>query len=137
MRYHLLVVSLASLLCVCLSDGLQAAEHTKESIAAVKKNVAEDKAVLIDVREQREWDAGHLAQAKLKPLSILAARNGDPTELLRDVPKDKIIYCHCKSGGRALIACDVLKDLGFDVRALKPGFVDLVEAGFEKSKDAE
>lgn len=137
MQRYLSLLTLTLLACVFLSSALQAAEHTKESVQQVKKNVESGKAVLLDVREKREWDAGHLARAKLKPLSKLAARGSDPTELLKDVSKDKIIYCHCKSGGRALIACDVLKDLGFDVRALKPGFADLVEAGFKEAQDAE
>lgn len=137
MQRTLLTLTATSIATCLLAGVLSAAEHTKEPLSDVKENLESGKAVLIDVREQREWDQGHLAVAKLKPLSRLAARNGDPAELLKDVPKDKIIYCHCRSGGRALAACDVLKDLGFDVRALKPGFAALVEAGFAEAKQGE
>ena len=113
----------------------QALEHTKDSLNTVKKNVDDGKAVLIDVREQSEWDAGHLAQAILKPLKKLGERGGDPAEVMKDVSKEKIVYCHCKAGGRALMAANILKDLGYDVRPLKPGFAELLEAGFPAAKN--
>ena len=49
-------------------------------------------------------------------------------------PKDKIVYCHCGSGVRCLKAADELKKLGYDVRPLKPGYKDLLKAGFEPSE---
>ncbi|MNC96941.1 hypothetical protein D3C83_144460 [compost metagenome] len=45
--------------------------------------------------------------------------------------KGKIVYCHCGSGVRCLKAADELKKLGYDVRPLKPGYKDLLKAGFE------
>ena len=45
--------------------------HTKDTLDMVKKALAENKAVLIDVREKSEWDQGHLQGAKLLPLSSL------------------------------------------------------------------
>jgi rhodanese-related sulfurtransferase len=49
------------------------------------------------------------------------------------LPKEKVIYCHCRSGGRCLTAAEILKKLGYDVRPLKPGYRDLVEAGFPRN----
>jgi rhodanese-related sulfurtransferase len=108
----------------------QAPEHTKDTPADVKKAVADGKAVLLDVREQSEWNAGHLKDAKLMPLSTL---KGDPKadDVAKVAPKDKIVYCHCASGRRCLQAADVLKKLGYDVRPLKPGYMDLLKAGFD------
>lgn len=108
-------------------------KHTTDSLALVRQRLADETAILIDVREQREWDAGHLLQAILVPLSRL--RNGADhgelaTELAETLPKDKIIYCHCQSGGRVLAAGPILEKLGYDVRPLKDGFPDLVKAGF-------
>jgi rhodanese-related sulfurtransferase len=103
----------------------------------VKQSVAEKKAVMIDVREQKEWDAGHLADAKLVPLSKLSAGQKDKAfaeKLANELPKDKVVYCHCRSGGRVLPAADILKDLGYDVRPLKAGYQDLLDAGFPKAK---
>jgi len=106
--------------------------HTKDSLDAVKENVKAGKAIIVDVREQNEWDAGHLKGAILIPQSKLKME-GQLSELLKALPKDKIIYTHCRAGGRALTCGDILKKQGFDVRPLKPGFDDLLKAGFEKA----
>ena len=41
----------------------------KEHLETVKKEIAAGTAELIDVREQDEWDAGHVIGARLIPLS--------------------------------------------------------------------
>jgi rhodanese-related sulfurtransferase len=109
------------------------AVHTKDSLDTVKDNVKNGKAVIVDVREQSEWDAGHLKGAVLAPMSKLR-QEGGAKELLKLLPKDKIIYTHCKAGGRALTCGDLLRQQGYDVRPLKPGYDDLLKAGFEKAQ---
>lgn len=108
--------------------------HTKDSLDTVKSNVKDGKAVIIDVREQGEWDAGHLKGAVLMPMSKLR-NEAQAAELLKSVPKDKIVYTHCKAGGRSLICGDIFKAAGYDVRPLKPGYDDLIKAGFEKAPE--
>jgi len=108
------------------------AVHTRDSLDTIKSNLKDGKALLIDVREQREWDAGHLKGAILMPMSKLNKDEQLP-QLLKLLPKDKIIYAHCKAGGRALMCGDILKANGYDVRPLKPGYDDLLQAGFEKA----
>jgi rhodanese-related sulfurtransferase len=112
-------------------------EHTKDSIELIQKRVADKEAILIDVREQDEWDLGHLQEAVFIPLSELKAGGSDKsyaTNLAKKLPKDKIIYCHCASGGRVMPASAILHKMGYDVRPLKAGYDDLLDAGF---KDAE
>ena len=70
-----------------------------------------------------------LAGAGLLPLSTLE-RGVSPQELAKILPKDKIIYCYCLAGGRCAEAAAMLKPLGYDVRAIKPGYPQLVKAGF-------
>jgi phage shock protein E len=108
------------------------AVHTKDSLDTVKANVKEGKALIVDVREQSEWDAGHLRGAILVPMSKLTKDDQLP-ELLKVLPKDKIIYTHCKAGGRSLLCGDILKKHGYEVRPLKPGYEDLLKSGFEKA----
>ena len=87
----------------------------------------------MDVREKSEWDQGHLEIANLLPLSRL--RTGvKPKTLAKQLSKKKIIYCHCRSGGRVLPATDILKKLGYDVRPLKQGYAELLREGFAKAK---
>jgi phage shock protein E len=108
-----------------------AAEHTKDSLSEVKKAVESEKAVLIDVREIDEWNDGHLKLAKHLALSDL--QKGVPADKLKTLlPKDKVVYLHCGSGRRCLKAADLLKAAGFETRALKPGYKELVGAGLEK-----
>jgi phage shock protein E len=106
--------------------------HTKDSLDAVKDSVKAGKAIIVDVREQAEWDAGHLKGAILIPQSKLKVE-GQLADLLKVLPKDKIIYTHCRAGGRALTCGDILKKQGYDVRPLKPGYEDLLQAGLEKA----
>jgi phage shock protein E len=68
------------------------------------------------------------------PLSGLKA-GIDPRELARILPKDKTVYAHCASGRRCLLAADILKEQGYDVRALKSGYKAPVLKGFVKAKE--
>ena len=104
--------------------------HTKDSLETVKSNFKEGKAVIVDVREQGEWDAGHLKGAMLMPMSKLK-KEDQAAEMLKALPKDKIVYTHCKAGKRALACGEILKKQGFDVRPLRPGYEELLKAGFE------
>jgi len=131
MRLTIQVVMLVGL--AVLSSQATAAEHTKDTLDTVKKALADDKAVLLDVREKSEWDDGHLKDAKLLPLSVLK-EGAKAEDVAKVAPKDKIIYCHCGSGARCLKAADELKKLGYDVRPLKPGYMDLLKAGFAPAK---
>ena len=47
------------------------AGHTVDPLEVIKSSVENKSAVLLDVREQAEWDAGHLADAQFIPLSQL------------------------------------------------------------------
>jgi phage shock protein E len=129
MKYGLCVLAAVILLAAFVWTA-GAAEHTKDTPQDVKQAVADGKAVLLDVREKEEWDAGHLRAARLLPLSVLQdAVKAD--ELARSVPKGKVIYCHCAAGRRSLQAADILKPFGYDVRPLEPGYQALLKAGFE------
>ncbi len=121
-----LVVVLGLLLSGAAAPG---AEHTKDSLDTVRKALAEKKAILVDVREQAEWDEGHLRDAKLLPLSVLE-EEARPETLARVLGKGKVVYAHCRSGHRCLEAADILRKQGYDVRPLKAGYEELLKAGF-------
>lgn len=111
--------------------------HTSDSLDTVRERIAQKQAVLIDVREQNEWDAGHLADATLVPLSLLREKGPSPElahKLRGKLPKDKTVYCHCRSGSRVLRATPILRELGYDIRPLKAGYEDLLKAGFPKAE---
>ncbi len=111
-----------------------AIDHTKDSLDTVKQNLAEHKAVLLDVREKSEWDRGHLKTAVSLPLSELKKSPSDAAaaeKLAKLIPKDQIVYCHCAKGVRALSAGSILERMGYQVRPLASGFDDLRAAGFQ------
>ena len=107
--------------------------HTKDTLDTVKQNIKDGKAILVDVREQKEWDEGHIAGAVFMPKSKLDVEK-EAAELIQKLDKAKIVYTHCGAGKRALACGDILKKQGFDVRPLKPGYTALLKAGFEKAK---
>jgi phage shock protein E len=124
---------LTYVLILMVVQSASAQEHTKDTLDTVKKAMADKKAILLDVRERDEWNAGHVRDAVLIPLSALRKESVDP-DSLKKLSREKVIYCHCAAGRRCLIATDILRKMGYDVRALKPGYKDLVEAGFPKAE---
>ena len=74
-----------------------------------------DDAVILDVREQDEWDAGHAPSAVHIPLGELPSRLGD-------LPDDQeTLAVVCRSGGRSSRAVAWLSQQGFDVANLDGG----------------
>ena len=135
------LIAPAVLSLLALAPTEDASPHTKDALPVVQQQIDKKEAILIDVRERKEWDAGHLKKAQLLPLSELAKKPRDEkftiAELKKTLPTDKPIYLHCKSGGRCVAAADALRrELGpdYDFRALKPGYEELVKAGFEPAK---
>ncbi len=106
-----------------------AIEFTTDSLAEVAHNLASKTAVLVDVRSEEEWNDGHVRGAVFLPVTALC-EGCDAATLTNLLPADSIIYTHCRVGLRAKVAALVLQKHGYTVRALRPGFDDLVEAGF-------
>lgn len=76
--------------------------------------------LIIDVRTQREYDAGHIIDAKLLPVQLFA-QNIDKLEPY----KDENILLYCASGNRSTVAAKMLIDAGFTkVHNLRKGFGD-------------
>lgn len=75
------------------------------------KQLVASGALVLDVRTQQEWDAGHLPMAKHLPLEQVATRVDDVEEWAGG--KDKPIVVYCAMGGRAGRAQGALKAAGF------------------------
>jgi len=65
-------------------------------------------ALILDVREESEYKAGHILNAKLIPLGKLTSRIG---ELERY--REQSIVVVCRSGQRSALACSTLGSRGF------------------------
>lgn len=77
---------------------------------------------ILDVREQDEWDAGHIAGSQHIPLGELGQR-------LAEVPTDRPIVAVCRSGSRSGAATRGLKQLGYDVENLDGGLTAWSRSG--------
>ena len=73
------------------------------------KMINRDDAVVLDVREDSEYQDGHIINAVHVPLSRL---NDNISELEKH--KDKPIIAACRSGHRSGQACSTLKKAGFE-----------------------
>jgi len=88
------------------------------SITRIRELLDQD-AFILDVREKPEWDAGHIIGAKLIPLSELRDR-------IDEIPRDKPVYLHCRSGQRSYNAVRALQNRGYDkVFNISGGFIGL------------
>jgi len=97
-------------------------------IKTMSNEVKDGTAMLLDVREQEEWDDGHLEIAKLVQLSKL--ESGTEPE---GIDKSKKLYLHCRSGNRVQMAKPLLVSMGYtEVIALNEGFDDLVSEGLKE-----
>ena len=68
-----------------------------------------DDALILDVREDKEYASGHIPKAKHIPMGQLSNR-------LKEIEKhkDKPILVTCRSGQRSARACGMLKKAGFE-----------------------
>jgi rhodanese-related sulfurtransferase len=83
---------------------------------AFKEILETGQAVLIDVREESEYSAGHIEGAVNIPIRMLAQQ-------LEMIPTDQPVFIYCASGHRAGIATSALRLLGYEnVRAFPPGW---------------
>jgi rhodanese-related sulfurtransferase len=78
--------------------------------------------VLLDVREQDEWDAGHAPQAVHIPLGDLPDRVGE-------LDPDARVLVVCHSGVRSARATAWLVQGGYDASNVDGGMVDWARAG--------
>jgi rhodanese-related sulfurtransferase len=69
---------------------------------------ADKKAVIVDVREDSEWNEQHIPGAIHIPLAQLSERLSELKQY-----KDSTVITQCKTGGRSAKALDELKSAGF------------------------
>lgn len=88
----------------------------------VMEQINNNQAVLLDVRSQAEWNQGHAKNAK--HLDVNDIINGETVNL----SKDKRLYIYCRTGRRAGVAAQFLKNQGYDAENIG-GLSDWAQAG--------
>lgn len=79
-------------------------------------------AVVLDVRNPDEYEAGHVPGAKLIPLPQLGARQDE-------IPEGDPVYVICASGGRSLAAARAMVQAGYRAVSVSAGTKGWIEQG--------
>ena len=83
--------------------------YTQISQQEAKKMMDGGDVVVLDVREQHEYDAGHIAGARLLPVGRI-----DEASAQAVIPsKDAVVLVYCRSGNRSKTASQALAELGY------------------------
>ncbi|MFA3904331.1 rhodanese-like domain-containing protein [Fusobacterium nucleatum] len=92
------------------------------------ENLLKNKEFLLDVREDYEYQNGHIKGAVNLPLREILSQKDT-------LPKDRDIYVYCRSAHRSADAVNFLKSLGFDkVHNIEGGFIDISFNEYHKDK---
>jgi len=109
-----------------IAPGIAAAEdstsgYTNVDVSTARQMIEEGEVFLLDVRTPAEFNTAHIEGAVLIPLKNVPAQ--DPVELpaeellearISEVPNDKKILVHCKTGGRSATACNLLINASYE-----------------------
>lgn len=103
-------------------------ERTEQADA---RDVArETGALILDVREQMEWQQGHIPGATHIPYGDLARRIGE-------LPQGRRVLTYCATGVRSSLASGLLRAAGHEVANIRGGFSGWRKAGLPVERPAE
>lgn len=81
----------------------------------IDRYIYHERALIIDVRGEREYEKAHIENAVNIPFEKLAKDYGK-------MPRDFILILYCERGGTSLLAAKELFERGYVVKALIGGF---------------
>jgi DMSO/TMAO reductase YedYZ molybdopterin-dependent catalytic subunit/rhodanese-related sulfurtransferase/glyoxylase-like metal-dependent hydrolase (beta-lactamase superfamily II) len=90
--------------------------------AQAAKALVDAGALMLDVREPDEWQAGHAPEASLLPTGQVLDHRGD-------FPVDRRIVVTCRSGGRSAAVTELMRGWGIDAVNLAGGMCAWAAAG--------
>ena len=79
--------------------------------------------LVVDVRDPHEWDISAInGTLRIPKPDIQLAKNGIQAgrklweeTVLKEIPKDKTLYVHCRSGKRSADSIAFLSEIGYDL----------------------
>ncbi len=80
-----------------------------DSKAWEKEMNTDENAIILDVRTQEEYDEKHIPNSTLINVQ-------EPQQFMSEIgelDKNKSYYVYCKSGGRSMMACQIMNQSGF------------------------
>jgi rhodanese-related sulfurtransferase len=118
-----------------VKDLLAAANAAVPRISAdeARRRIAEDNALLVDVRDGTEVASTGKLEGAIHVSRGMLEFKADPDTPYHDeaLQKDRPIILYCGSGSRAALSGKTLKDMGYEKVSNLGGFKDAVEAGME------
>lgn len=108
-----------------LKSGKEIDSLESISAAAFKEIYDKEPVPVFDVRNNGEFDNGHLPDVHFTPLNFL-------NNYLAEFPSDKTFYIHCAGGYRSVIAASILKSRGIhNLVDIAGGFGAMRKENFE------
>jgi len=99
-----------------------------QQVEVTDAHAGREHVVLLDVRNAKEWEAGHAPGAQWVPLGELEGARFK-------LPINRRIVCVCRSGQRSDRAAAELQNMGFDAVNMAGGMKDWVARGLPVVKD--
>ena len=111
----------------------EAKRHVKETnVADVKRRMENgEKFLLVDVREDNEWEKGHVPEA------VHMGRGVIERDIETQVPETSTkMILYCGGGFRSALVADNLQKMGYaNVESMDGGWKGWVQAGLPTAKD--
>jgi len=95
----------------------------------IELNSSSKPALLIDVREETEWAAGHLAEA------IHLSRGVIEIEIHEVADRETPMICYCGGGNRSALVAESLQKMGYtNIKSLVGGYKAWIAKGLPTIK---
>lgn len=106
---RMIPVLLSVLLLAGCGGGEKEASYQQISQEEAKEMMDTQEVIILDVREQDEYDSGHIPDAVLLPVGTI-----DEDAAAAVIPeKDSTVLVYCRSGNRSKTASSALVELGY------------------------
>lgn len=106
---RMIPVLLALLLLTECGGGEKEASYQQISQEEAKEMMDTQEVIILDVREQDEYDSGHISDAVLLPVGTI-----DEDTAAAVIPeKGSTVLVYCRSGNRSKTASSALAELGY------------------------
>ena len=112
------MLGLLTTLCALVGCQPDGAMYQSVDVATFAEIIQDSNVVLLDVRTQSEYEAGHIPNAIL----IDVTQDDFLPKCKQQLPLDKTIALYCRSGNRSKKAAQILSQENYKVVELNTGF---------------
>ena len=112
MKFRILILAASMLVLAGCADAPKEERASYQQISAEEAKTmmdGQEADIILDVREQSEYDGGHIPGAVLLPVGSI-----DEDRAAEVIPeKDAVVLVYCRSGNRSKTASSALAELGY------------------------